>query len=102
MEEKIEIYYYRKDDISDSRDIVLNHAIVARERLDKALDKAKAKNQEFVIFEKETTPPDFWLVLQFAGEQSQVPECIDITRAREALENIARQIDDVLVNVLGE
>lgn len=102
MNEEVEIYYYRKNDISDSRDIVLKHATITRERLNRALGEAKAKNQKFVIFEKETTPPDFWLVLHFAGEQSQVPECIDITRVREALEDIARQIDDVLVNVLGE
>lgn len=55
MNEEVEIYYYRKDDITDYRDIFLRHGTITRERLNRALGEAKVEKKDFVVFEKNST-----------------------------------------------
>ena len=94
-EEKIEIFTYRKDDITDFSDISLQKGFVTREKLADSLKLAAENNREFVVFEKSTTPPDVWLVLLKCYDM-QIYKNEDI---KEQLKNIRSAIDDIIEEI---
>ena len=96
MEPEIEIFYYRKDDFTDYSDIVLFHIITTRKILDASIAKANTENKQLVVFEKESTPPDFWLVLKnFHWLQQKKPVPLTSDEIIERLNDIQRDVESL-------
>ena len=91
-EEKIEVFTYRKDDITDFTQISLQKGFVTRDKLAESLKTSAEHGKEYAVFEKSTTPSDVWLVLLKCYDM-QIYKNEDI---KEQLENIRSAIDDIM------
>ena len=106
IEEEVEIYYYRKDHINQNDgDLDLLYGRIKKERLTSALEKAKAEDKEYVVFEKESTPPDFWLILKNLYRQQNQPKPPTLVEIIERLSDIksdAESLKDVIEDLLDK
>ena len=106
MNEEVEIYYYRKDHINQNDgEVDLLYGRTKKELLAIALVKAKAEDKEYVVFEKESTPPDFWLILKnlYRQQNQQKPPTLDeIIERLRGIQSEAESLKDAIDDLLDE
>lgn len=99
-EEKIEVFGYRKDNITDYSHIRLHKSCQTREKIEQALQDAKERGLEWVVFDKETTSPDVWLLLLKCYSLQNDTENLQRDGIKQQFKDIISELDDLVEQLL--